>query len=227
MQHSHLNSLSRGAALVAALALATAGWAQTQTTQPAPVAAYPNANGTTTYVTPSGTTTVATPAASATAPAVTYTAPAAATPAAPVAVAAAPAGTTYVAPAQTTTVPTATYVAPAPATTVVTAAPTAAPISAAGRDYDHVRVSMSAATAEPTGDQQPSTSQKLIDGANWIRKELIRDIEIAHQDITIVPANARITLYGTVPSASMQAKIEGIARTAGSPNLVVSELKVR
>jgi hypothetical protein len=138
----------------------------------------------------------------------------------------APAGTTYVAPAAPPP-PATTYVAPAPATTVVTTAPAATPISAAGRDYDHVRVSMTPATGYPTGDDQPVTSQKLIDGANWIRKELIRDIDIAHQDITIVPANARITLYGTVPTESMKAKIEGIARTAGSPNVVVSDLKVR
>lgn len=228
----HFFNLITGAATVAALSLGTTSFGQNP--NPPPAVVYQN--GTAAYVAPAPTATAPAPASSA--PTVTYVTPAPA-PAAtataparvvttPVPVATTPAGSvTYVTPAPGTT-----YVAPAPAattTTVVTPAPApaAGPISEAGRDYDHVRVSMTPATGEPTGDQVPTTSQKLIDGAQWIRKELIKDIDIAHQDITIVPANARITLYGRVPTEEMKAKIEGIARTAGSPSLVVSDLKVR
>jgi len=210
MQH-HLSKII----IAAPLAIATAillPTASAQTTTAPKVVAYPG--GPATYVAPApapGTTYVApTPAATAPVATTTVTVPAA-TYSTPVATRPAQATTTYVVPGQT-------YVAASTPT---------APVSAAGVDYDHIRISMTPVTGYPTGTDMPSTTQQLIDDAQQIRKELIHDPELSHQDITIVPANSRITLYGTVATESLRSQIEMKARDAGKPSIVTSQIKVR
>ena len=99
--------------------------------------------------------------------------------------------------------------------------------TASGANADRVRVETPTPTGFSSADQMPTTSDKLIDGAQAIRRALDRDTTMSHENVTIVPENGKIVLRGTVASDDLKSKIENLANTAGAPNVVISNLKVQ
>lgn len=92
-------------------------------------------------------------------------------------------------------------------------------------------VTTNAGTDNETGvnsaDQEPTTTQKLIDGARAIRQELMNDPATANEDIRISPLNGRISLRGTVSARTVKTKAEAIANHAAPSCTVVSYLKAQ
>jgi sporulation protein YlmC with PRC-barrel domain len=87
-------------------------------------------------------------------------------------------------------------------------------------------VAMPTPTGFSSAEQNPTTTQKLIDGAHAIRAALDQNQDTAHENVTIIPVNGKITLKGTVSSDARKAEVERIANRAGEPNVVISNLQV-
>lgn len=100
--------------------------------------------------------------------------------------------------------------------------------SEASQDQSEVgpHVAMPTPTGFSSAEQNPTTTQKLIDGAHAIRAALDQNQDTARENVTIVPENGKITLNGTVSSDATKAEVEQIANRAGEPNVVISNLKV-